>query len=487
MRFTMREKESGQNLLRPILASDAENLFSLLENTNITDSLAWDGPSDFKSFQKDITKFARAVKDKKQFLFAIVHPDTKNAIGAADIRPDENFYKASIGLWIGIPYQNLGLGTKVINQLLHFGFNQLGLHRVEANVFVSNTPSKKMFEKNGFRLEGILHANQLKKGSYVDEFLFAITKADYVKPGKKSYYNKNFDYLIKRYLTSLQGNRLTSILLDIFEDRSRSLNPHKVLEEWETSRFFQLQNTNIIALRKIQASLEKRSTEAGFPYLDLPPVAPFGSSSSVAQVSQNNILTSIRGTEVVSDTTNILALQAASIRKKNRNNEKIRTNTIRLANSHRLVRAQSLPGPGFYAYFDIFSMISAVYKKSPGLIDHEIINHVNLLIKALHEILGKAEITIRYYGREINREIFESETLQHSRVAVAFSEQRPAGNNYYKDISFHINLNIKGEEINIADGGGVDWMEKFLSDKRQGLVISGIGITGLMKIQNLKK
>jgi hypothetical protein len=69
-------------------------------------------------------------------------------------------------------------------------------------------------------------------------------------------------------------------------------------------------------------------------------------SSAVALASQNKIVSTIRGTEVVSDPTNVLALECA---------KRLQAEPgahVRLTTSHRCVRAQPFPKlPGFAAHF----------------------------------------------------------------------------------------------------------------------------------------
>jgi len=70
-----------------------------------------------------------------------------------------------------------GLGTEGVTALLDFAFapspTGLGLHRVQANIIPTNTPSIRVAEKTGFRREG-LAKNYLKiAGVWQDHFLYA--------------------------------------------------------------------------------------------------------------------------------------------------------------------------------------------------------------------------------------------------------------------------------------------------------------------------
>jgi ribosomal-protein-alanine N-acetyltransferase len=56
------------------------------------------------------------------------------------------------GLWTG--FAGSGYMTEAVNLILKFGFNDLDLHRVEANVQPHNAPSIRLLERCGFVKEG---------------------------------------------------------------------------------------------------------------------------------------------------------------------------------------------------------------------------------------------------------------------------------------------------------------------------------------------
>ncbi|HMI65132.1 MAG TPA: hypothetical protein VK517_03810, partial [Cyclobacteriaceae bacterium] len=71
----------------------------------------------------------------------------------------------------------------------------------------------------------------------------------------------------------------------------------------------------------------------------------------IALVDQNKVVSALRGTEVVADATNLLALESSKRRKSSRfDNE-----AIHLCTLHRHVRAQAIPrGKGFTPHFKVF-------------------------------------------------------------------------------------------------------------------------------------
>ncbi|RPI75279.1 MAG: N-acetyltransferase [Ignavibacteriales bacterium] len=85
-------------------------------------------------------------------------------------------HKDEIGYWLGKPFWNRGIMTKVINKICTIGFKDLNLVRIEANVFSSNVSSKKVLIKTGFVFEGTLHKYCIKDNNYIDADIFALIR-----------------------------------------------------------------------------------------------------------------------------------------------------------------------------------------------------------------------------------------------------------------------------------------------------------------------
>jgi ribosomal-protein-alanine N-acetyltransferase len=81
---------------------------------------------------------------------------------------------ASLGYWIGAPYARQGYMSEALLTVLHFAFDQLGLHRVEAACLEKNEASRRLLQKSGFRPVG--YARQYLKidGRWQDHLLFEI-------------------------------------------------------------------------------------------------------------------------------------------------------------------------------------------------------------------------------------------------------------------------------------------------------------------------
>ena len=83
---------------------------------------------------------------------------------------------AEIGYWLGESYWNKGIITKVIPQMIEYGFKNLDIVRIFARIFGTNIASQKVVEKCGFVLEGKYNKTLFKNGEFLDELIYAIRK-----------------------------------------------------------------------------------------------------------------------------------------------------------------------------------------------------------------------------------------------------------------------------------------------------------------------
>ena len=78
------------------------------------------------------------------------------------------FQNASLGYYVGKPYQGLGYMHQGLEQLLRLAFTTLGLHRLEANIQPDNERSKKLVAACGFRFEGLSESFLFIDGQWRD-------------------------------------------------------------------------------------------------------------------------------------------------------------------------------------------------------------------------------------------------------------------------------------------------------------------------------
>jgi [ribosomal protein S5]-alanine N-acetyltransferase len=89
-------------------------------------------------------------------------------------------HRAEIGYWLAQDYWGRGIMTQVVRAACVLAFDELGLSKLTAHVFVDNAGSARVLEKCGFQQEGLLRQHFQKDGKLLDGRLFGLLK----EPGR---------------------------------------------------------------------------------------------------------------------------------------------------------------------------------------------------------------------------------------------------------------------------------------------------------------
>jgi hypothetical protein len=269
----------------------------------------------------------------------------------------------------------------------------------------------------------------------------------------------------------LPASEVWSLLLGAIERRAMQRTPAAVLQQWQADRFVLPAPMDQRTLLELDSHL--LAVAKDFEALELSPLAPLAACSSVALTSQNRTIATTRGTEVVSDPTNVLALESA--RRLRRDSRQV----VRLATCHRCVRAQVFPKlPGFAAHFRIFCMSTAGRESQDrAFVTAALVEHIQTHLAALDRLeqhgydFGERRVHILATP--------ENDTLA-SRIASAIHNApiatSPLTHGYYDGLRFRIDVGAApAQAIPLIDGGAFNWLRKLTSNQKLSLVASGMG------------
>ena len=269
----------------------------------------------------------------------------------------------------------------------------------------------------------------------------------------------------------MPASEVWSLLLGVIERRSMRRTPAAVLQQWEADRFVLPAPVDQRTFVELDSHL--LAAAQGFEALELSPLAPLAACSSVALTSQNRTVSTVRGTEVVSDPTNVLALESA--RRLRQDSRQV----VRLATCHRCVRAQPSPkGRGFAAHFRIFCLSTAGREtQDRSFLVTSLAEHIQTHLSALDRLEQHG-----YNFRERRVQILatpENEALG-SRIASALRDvpvgTGPLKHGYYGGLRFRIDVGgATNETFPLIDGGTFDWLHKLTSNQKLSFVASGMG------------
>jgi len=86
---------------------------------------------------------------------------------------------AEVGYVLNPEYWGRGIAVEALQRILAFGFEDLGLHRIEARFIDGNDRSRRVMEKAGMNFEGILREAMLVKGNYVNVGICSILESEW--------------------------------------------------------------------------------------------------------------------------------------------------------------------------------------------------------------------------------------------------------------------------------------------------------------------
>jgi len=111
--------------------------------------------------------------------FAIVETKTGKLVGAISLMIKREHRRAELGYWIARDRWNNGYATESSQRLLDFGFEFLGLHRIEARHFVRNPASGKVMRKLGMQPEGVERDWAIKWDRYETLVVYSILEGEW--------------------------------------------------------------------------------------------------------------------------------------------------------------------------------------------------------------------------------------------------------------------------------------------------------------------
>jgi hypothetical protein len=294
-------------------------------------------------------------------------------------------------------------------------------------------------------------------------------RKDDLKP-TRAWTTSGIDETLLAALHDLKPSQLWSALLSVLERRAAARTEASLTRQWLEDRFVVPANID----QRMVIELDRLLFAAAdtFEAIELSPLAPLGASSVVAPTSQNRVVSTIRGTEVVADPTNVLALESA------RRLRADATTVVKLATSHRCVRAQAIPKlPGFAAHFRLFCMTSAGHEiKDQAFTVDALIEHIRTHLCAL-DLLEQHGYS--FTGRRLTLLATEARRPLAERIGAAISgidiRHELLTKDYYDGLRFMINVDTASGNIPLIDGGAFDWLQKLSSNRKLVFVASAIG------------
>lgn len=132
--------------------------------------------------RKDAANYQKSVAEDSLLGVVICLPssgeDKDTPIGTLHLnKPPEHLAQhrfTELGIDILPGYQSQGYGSESIKWALEWAFNVAGMHRVQVRSFEWNERARKLYQKLGFKHEGISREQLFYKGRFWDDYQYGM-------------------------------------------------------------------------------------------------------------------------------------------------------------------------------------------------------------------------------------------------------------------------------------------------------------------------
>lgn len=180
------ELAEGELLLRPWRTADAPALHAAVRESlhSLGRWLPWChagyGLDDAQAWVE--TCRAGWLADE-HFAFGVFERDTGGLLGSVGINQRNRIHRsAAMGYWVRQARQRQGIAPRAARLAARFGFESLGLARIEIVALPDNHASRRAAEQAGARFEAIARQRVWIRDSPADAAVYALVPADLAQP-----------------------------------------------------------------------------------------------------------------------------------------------------------------------------------------------------------------------------------------------------------------------------------------------------------------
>jgi len=174
--------ETERLILRPFSSADAPAVQRFAGERAIADTTL-NIPHPYLAGMAEawIGSHREAFARGESLVLAVTMPG-EGPVGACGLVLARAHHRGELGYWIAVPRWGRGYATEAVKAVIRYGFDTLGLNRIEACYLTRNPASGRVMQKAGMRLEGLHRQHVLKNGVFEDLARYAILASEALPP-----------------------------------------------------------------------------------------------------------------------------------------------------------------------------------------------------------------------------------------------------------------------------------------------------------------
>jgi RimJ/RimL family protein N-acetyltransferase len=166
-------------LIRPFTIDDLDDVAAYRSLSSVARYVYWD-PIDPDGVRALLRDFVTRTELLGEGAITLAIELDKTVIGETVLfwRSREHL-QGEIGYVLNPAYNGRGYATEAAREMLRLGFDELGLHRIFGRIDARNDASARVLERLGMRREAHLIENEMVKGEWTDEMVYAMLRREW--------------------------------------------------------------------------------------------------------------------------------------------------------------------------------------------------------------------------------------------------------------------------------------------------------------------
>ena len=179
--------ETNRLVLRQLTVDDSENWFKNLSDEEVAVLIGMEPLESVDDSKSIINRFNDRYEKKNGMAWAITLKEDEGFIGTCSYEKiDSHNLSGEIGYDLLKIYWGHGFMAEALSVILDYGFESLGLNRIEVHTAAINLASRNLLRKLGFFEEGIFRESTFFRGEFRDDCQYSLLRREWNESQKNA-------------------------------------------------------------------------------------------------------------------------------------------------------------------------------------------------------------------------------------------------------------------------------------------------------------
>ncbi|WP_456271370.1 GNAT family N-acetyltransferase [Bacillus sp. AK031] len=172
--------ETERLILRKLTLEDTQDIHEYGTDPLVSRYVGWPRHVTIEDSKEFAEHILQQYENKNIAFWGMEHKGSRKLVGTIDfVSWDPKHKTAEIGYVLSRENWGRGYTAEAARAVIAFGFERMGLVRIQARCFLENAGSQRVMEKSGMSFEGVIRKGLFMKGSHQDLKLYSILKEEY--------------------------------------------------------------------------------------------------------------------------------------------------------------------------------------------------------------------------------------------------------------------------------------------------------------------